>query len=312
MDVSVIIPVYNGEQTIGRAIASVLGQTMPPRELIIVDDGSTDQTKSVIGSIESVQVPIRYVYQENARQAAARNHGARVAGGEWLAFLDADDVWLPEKLALQAKVVQEEPELHAVIGNYLIRDGQREFRCIPDVIALDRTTPAGLLEANFFWLPAVVLKKSAYKALGGIDEEFRNAEDVDLGFRFCKQYQYRVIPDVVAIYQRRPFSSSQQEAHDILGLLKFYDRVLARDDLTAVERRLAGEKRRFWRARQKLFFVRRTAVLEGQLAGIRTFFQEVWPRFLSLRALALLALLCLPGSVPYLVRTRWKNLDFTA
>lgn len=95
MSVSVVIPVFNGELTIGKALASIEGQTVKPMEIVVVDDGSTDATAEVIQNYQS-EIPIRYYFQENKRQAAARNLGAAKSKGDWLAFLDCDDVWLPK------------------------------------------------------------------------------------------------------------------------------------------------------------------------------------------------------------------------
>jgi len=308
--VSVIIPTYNNEQTLAQAVQSVFDQTVLPNEIIIVDDGSTDGTAAVAKRLEG-SIPVRYTYQANARQAVARNHGVRLARSEWLAFLDADDYWLPGKLKTQLEALAADADLRAVIGNYRIQEGRTERTFVPDVVSGGAMTPATLLAANFFSLPAVLVQKAAYWEIGGIDEQFRNAEDVDFGFRFCKQFKYQFIPEVVTVYQRRPFSSSQQEGYDIAGLLQFYRRVLIRADLTENERRIAQEKQRFWRLRQRTFLVRRDAVLHGQIAGLHTFFRKVWPKHLSVKALALGVLLLVPGSIRWLKRHRWQHLDFT-
>ena len=99
MSISVIIPAYNAEQHISRAIDSVLAQTHPADEIIAVDDGSTDDTGQILRSYGR---QLRYIGQENGGAGAARNTGIKAARGEWIAFLDADDEWLPEKLKCQA------------------------------------------------------------------------------------------------------------------------------------------------------------------------------------------------------------------
>jgi len=111
--VSVIIPVYNGETFVDEAIDSVIHQKYEPLEIIIVDDGSTDRTAEVIrGYGEKVQ----YRYQSNTGPAAARNSGLRVASGDVMAFIDADDLWPEGKLALQINRLQQEPTLEVVLG----------------------------------------------------------------------------------------------------------------------------------------------------------------------------------------------------
>ena len=103
--VSVIIPAFNSARFIGEAIGSVLSQTRPAEEIIVVDDGSTDSTRDIVQAL-----PVKYVYQKNAGPSAARNAGIRAAAGDFLAFLDADDIWLPHKLAVQLQGFASYPE----------------------------------------------------------------------------------------------------------------------------------------------------------------------------------------------------------
>ncbi len=110
--VSVIIPVYNGEQFLAEAIESVLAQTYHSYELIIVDDGSTDGTREIALSYPVV----KYVCQTNSGTASARNRGIEIAQADYLAFLDADDLWMPHKLSLQVKAFEADPALEIVSG----------------------------------------------------------------------------------------------------------------------------------------------------------------------------------------------------
>ncbi len=112
---SVIIPVYNGAPTVGRAIESVLTQTYPAHEVIIVDDGSIDATAQAVAPFGS---RVRYIYQSNGGVAAARNAGANHATGEWLAFLDADDWYYPNRLRWHAEWIQEDAGLDFLTGDY--------------------------------------------------------------------------------------------------------------------------------------------------------------------------------------------------
>jgi glycosyltransferase involved in cell wall biosynthesis len=109
--VSVIIPVYNGERYLGEALQSVLAQDYTPLEVIVVDDGSTDASGAV-----AQQFPVRYFWQPHGGPGATRNLGIARAQGDLLAFLDADDVWTPNKLADQTAVLAAQPELDAVLG----------------------------------------------------------------------------------------------------------------------------------------------------------------------------------------------------
>ncbi len=111
--VSVILPVFNGERFLAEAIESVLQQGYRPIEIILVDDGSTDSTPRIAGSFAD---HVRYYYQPNAGPAAARNLGIRMASGEFIAFIDADDLWPEDKLAMQMRCFEAFPTVEIVQG----------------------------------------------------------------------------------------------------------------------------------------------------------------------------------------------------
>jgi len=119
--ISVVIPVFNGAAYIGQAIESVLGQTLPPDELLVIDDGSTDSTVAVV---RQYQPRVEYRWQKNQGTGAARNLGISESKGELLAFIDADDLWLPDKLRLQKTALDEDPDLDLVFAHMSqFRDG---------------------------------------------------------------------------------------------------------------------------------------------------------------------------------------------
>jgi len=113
--ISVVIPAYNIGKFVGRAIESVLAQTRGPDEIIVVDDGSTDETAA---QIKKFGAKVKYIYQDNAGPGAARNTGIKAAGGEWVAFLDGDDEWLPDNLKLQTDLLNRNPDIFWSVGNY--------------------------------------------------------------------------------------------------------------------------------------------------------------------------------------------------
>jgi glycosyltransferase involved in cell wall biosynthesis len=117
--ISVIIPAYNAAGTLARALDSVLTQTWPAFEIIVIDDGSIDTTAAVAASYGE---KIRYLRQDNAGVSAARNHGARIASGDWLAFLDADDWYYPDRLKWHGEWITRDPTLDFLTGDYEYRD----------------------------------------------------------------------------------------------------------------------------------------------------------------------------------------------
>lgn len=116
-EVSVIVPVYNAALYLTEALESAWRQTHPPHEIIVVDDGSTDDTAQVVSRFDSqFGAGIRYCFQQNRGTGAARNRGAQMATGDYLAFLDDDDIWLAQKLMRQQRAMASDPELDAVFG----------------------------------------------------------------------------------------------------------------------------------------------------------------------------------------------------
>ncbi len=182
--VSVVIPTYNSGQWIEAAVDSVLAQTVAPVDLVVVDDGSTDDTRA---RLERYQGRIRYVYQHNAGVAAARNHGVALAAGSLIAFLDADDVWHPRKLELQLRAMAGHPEIGLI--------GARVYEWpAADVPAVDSTDASlevipwrRLVVRNRLATSSVMLRRRIFDEAGGFDPELRGPEDYDLWLRIAER-----------------------------------------------------------------------------------------------------------------------------
>ena len=145
MKISVVIPAYNAEKHIARAIESVLSQTRPADEVIVVDDGSIDGTADVIRSFGERVILIQ---QENAGASIARNAGIQAATGDWIAFLDGDDEWLPEKLKLQSDHLQRHPDLRWTTGNFYRCHCEKNHERIPDMSAATIQETKAAIECN--------------------------------------------------------------------------------------------------------------------------------------------------------------------
>lgn len=188
--VSVIIATYNSSKFIGEAVRSVLSQTYSKYEVIVVDDGSTDETKDVLREFEG---SIRYVYQTNRGPSAARNAGIRLAQGEYICFLDADDIWAPKKLELQLSFLEEHPGIGLVFSDE--EDMALQGGMIHSVLAkrtfysdLLGQTPLQdafekLLIENFILTSTVMVRKACFAEAGLFDESLRVVEDRDLWMR---------------------------------------------------------------------------------------------------------------------------------
>ncbi|MBI2048888.1 MAG: glycosyltransferase [Candidatus Liptonbacteria bacterium] len=182
--ISIIIPAHNAEKYIKEAVDSALVQTYENVEVIVVDDGSTDGTKNVLEPYVR-DGKIKYVYQKNTGLAGARNAGIRTARGEYIAFLDADDLFLPEKVAEQVKVLEENPDYGVCYSDLThFTDGQqRKF------FHHRYHYPSGnlfelLLHKQFINPLTVFARRSVFEKYGMFDETLRRSEDWDLWLRW--------------------------------------------------------------------------------------------------------------------------------
>jgi len=198
--VSVVIPAFNAEAFIAQAISSVLSQIHEPVELIVVDDGSTDQTVPIADSIDDPRLTL--VSGPNRGVSRARNIGLERAKGEAIGFLDADDYWLPKKLAVQLDALEDDPQLVAIgslmryesaEGRNLGTAGQPVERKEQDLIARARLMP--------FPLSSILFRTNVVVALAGFDEELRQAQDLELLSRVASVGDIRCVPEVMGAYR---------------------------------------------------------------------------------------------------------------
>ncbi len=177
--VSVIIPTYNRAPYVTEALDSVLAQTFTDYEIIVIDDGSTDNTKEVL---QPYFPQIRYFFQENQGVSAARNVGIREAKGEWLAFLDSDDVWLPKKLEIQFKDIHryKDIDLHICNGEYIDGDITQDMFMLRNIktqgknLILVNDPFIHLMKYTYACLPSIILKKKQIY----FEETMHNSEDL--------------------------------------------------------------------------------------------------------------------------------------
>lgn len=205
--ISIIVPVYNGEEYLSEAIDSVLTQTYRTTEIIMVDDGSTDGSPKIAELFSPV---LKYCYQENAGTGAARNRGVELAQGSFFAFLDADDVWLRDKLLIQMAAFYDDPEIDIVFGHV------KQFYS-PE---LDEVTKSRLFcpdEAMPGFLPCTMLiKREAFFQVGLFETNWRLGQDVSWIMRARERGLREVmVPDV--IYMRRLHKNNKGITHRQFG-----------------------------------------------------------------------------------------------
>lgn len=199
--ISVIIPAYNAAATIGKAIASILAQGYPAHEIIVVDDGSADATGE---TVQAYGDKVTYIRQDNAGPSAARNKGVQQASGEWIAFLDADDWYLPDRLLTHAEMIRDNPKLDFLVASFDYVNPQGQL-INPSIVGtefgqalLSRWGKQGraLIEGEeigrfiadqFSDTRCLTVPKTTFIELGGFPLDLRICEDVAFMLRLCAQ-----------------------------------------------------------------------------------------------------------------------------
>jgi glycosyltransferase involved in cell wall biosynthesis len=191
ISISCVIPVFNGERFLSESLDSVFAQTLPPAEVIVVDDGSTDGTADVIASYGERLVSLR---QENAGPATARNRGLRAAHGDLIALQDADDVWDPDKLAVQAARFAARPELEISL-THVRNFWDPELKIDPAALA---DHPMAQPAIPGYTLQTMMVRREALTRIGLLNENLRFGEDVEWFIRARDAKAIvEVLPDVL-------------------------------------------------------------------------------------------------------------------
>ena len=202
------MPAYNSAAFIPDAVESIRRQAYPRLELIIVDDGSTDGTAGVAKGLADLSV--QYVYQPNGGPARARNHGLRLARGDVIALLDADDLWPPDRLRCQLRYLERDPLTDVVLGRFQC------FRAVPrpDGGSDIHTTSAAVVN---LLVGAALYRRRVFDRIGGFDEAMRYCEDADWFMRAREQGVPIVVHDDVTLLYRR-HQANLTRGRDVRGL----------------------------------------------------------------------------------------------
>jgi len=222
--ISVVIPAYNAAQTLKTTVQSVFGQTVQDFEILIVDDGSKDDTITVAQSIEDSRVKI--ISQANGGASSARNTGIKAARGKYVAFLDADDLWMPHKLELQLEVLTNEKDITAIQSGVYYVNNDLEIisvgRCFESKDVLSET----LFFQNLPGLMStLVVERTAFDKIGMLDTTLVILEDWDLAIRLSRYCNLKSIEEPLALYRQFPGNRSRnlsihiEPGHIILGRL---------------------------------------------------------------------------------------------
>lgn len=240
--ISVIIPTYNSGKFLAEAIDSVLCQSYKDFEIIIVDDGSVDNTKIVIEKYLKLPVSIKYIYQENKGPSGARNRGITEAKGEFIAFLDADDIWLPDKLELQIKAMSQSNSIGLVCGRYYIIDCSGvivdELSGINKYSNREELLNDMLIKNVLGGGQNAIVRKECFDKVGLFDETMKVSEDRDLWFRIAKFYDVIILDKLLFKYRihinnisknillskmgKKCFIRKHHDSYDLIKKMKAY------------------------------------------------------------------------------------------
>jgi glycosyltransferase involved in cell wall biosynthesis len=229
MLVSAIMPTYNAAATIEDSIRSVLAQTHQDLELVVVDDGSTDQTAAIIQRIASIDPRVRYIHQPNQRVVAARNRALEQATGELVAVLDADDAWPPDKIAKQLAARNDDADVVVLTGlqRFTEVNGEKTWGTIsvPPPPVNERYAPESLLlldHFQFVLMNTALMPRAAVMAAGGF--KGWTGHDWDMWIELAKRCRFRVLPEV--LFEYRKHASSVTARNDTLRTLEQHESII--------------------------------------------------------------------------------------
>jgi len=217
--VSIVLPTYNRAQILPRAIKSILGQTYQNFELIVVDDCSTDNTVEVMGQFKDPRI----IYVQLSRKAGAarsRNEGIQRSQGEFIAFEDSDDEWVPDKLEKQMDVFKNAPKTTGVVYSAVWRIWGKRKEYFPPLAKIEKrgvNLHDLLLAGNFITIQAVV-RQECFKKVGLFDEKLPRFQDWDLWLRISRHYNFEFIDEPLAIINELPDAISRDKNKFIVAL----------------------------------------------------------------------------------------------
>jgi glycosyltransferase involved in cell wall biosynthesis len=232
--ISVVIPAYNRATTIARAIAGVLAQSYPSIEVVVVDDGSRDDTAARVEALASPKVRL-VRHERNRGAAAARNTGVAAARGAWIAFQDSDDDWLVEKLARQAAHMAGLPPGYVATFctkiDYGCDQDRRYGRRLASVMPDPRETVESgdlhrrLMLGNIIGPQTVLIAKAAFAAAGGFDERLRNNEDWDFFIRLAEQGPIGFLDDPLVVVLISEDGISRRQRFSAASFVRVYGKI---------------------------------------------------------------------------------------
>lgn len=255
MKVTVVIPNYNYGPFIAETLHSVLKQTYQDFEVIVIDDGSKDQSCQIVEDLKlQFKGRLRLIRQKNQGVAVARNTGITAAQGEFIAFLDADDIWLESTLATTMKFLQDNSNYGMVYGNTEFFEsktgkilGRNHGEGSPKIPYTGKCVEKLFVRGNFIPLMTVLIRKSIFTYVGLFDPQFRVGEDLDLWMRIAGKYEIGYIPQVLTRVRRHGRSLTFHAlAHAKVNILRSKKCLRLYPELSKVVSKEIMDKKNYW------------------------------------------------------------------
>ena len=229
--VSVIIPTYNRAMYLGDAISSVLSQSFEAFEIIIIDDGSTDYTAEIVKKIHDVR--LIYIYQSNQGRSNARNHALRIAKGSYVTFLDSDDVYLPNKLAIQVAYLDNNLHVDMIYTSALCMNeaGEKMEHKYEATVSGHIYNDIAFFVPVTITLPTVMVRRTVFDVVGDFDENMHRFEDTDMWRRISKAYYIGALKEYTCKLRTHEDNSllSQDPKQILLALDYYANKILSED-----------------------------------------------------------------------------------
>ncbi|MGQ4649264.1 glycosyltransferase [Lyngbya aestuarii] len=297
--ISVVVPAYNVEQTILETLQSIQQQTFVDLEIIVINDGSTDRTLELLSTIEDQRLKV-FSY-ENGGLPVARNRGISRSNGQFIAFIDADDLWTPDKLALQLEALQRNPQAGVAYSWTIFIDDEGKFLYAGESLFHEGDVYPQLLVKNFIASGSnILVRRNVIEEVGEFDSQLKSAEDWDYSLRLAARYPFALVPKHQILYRKS--SQSMTAKVDVMekAILIVIDRGFqaAPEDLQFLKNRTLSNTYRFFtklclehisskdgvvKARQKLqksiqLYPKSLLKLETQRLLLKLLFNMLFPR----------------------------------
>lgn len=256
--VSIILPTYNRANYLPYSINSVLAQSYDIFELYIIDDGSSDNTVDVVNNYLNDD-RVHYIYQDNQGQSVARNEGLKRAKGDFICFLDSDDLYKPDKLVKQIDILKSNRKIDIVHGDEDLIDKDGRILSKKNMNRYSGMIYEKLLIDNSVSIITVMARKKCFDEMGGFDESIEVGDDYDLWLRFSAKYryhyepeyfaQYRIMDDQISSDKKRRFESNR---NTIERFLKEHPDLLNKDEIKYIWCQFYIRRGRYFASQNKL------------------------------------------------------------